>query len=350
MKRKLLALMICLVTLVCLACTPQSDAKDSPSPGNEINATNDQDTSQEDAPIKAILLLSGLANDGGWNQCGYLASVYLNENVENVQAEYIENVTLTTLEATLRDYADRGYNLLVGFSFDVGEIMFEVSKDYPDANFVWAQGDLSSDNFVSFTAPLEQNAFLIGALSAAMSKTGKIGFVGGMDTPTLVNVLNGYTAGAEYMNPDIEVLYSFLGTWSDAEKSKLTCFTLFEKGVDVMMGRGDGVLRGALQACKEKGVYFTGDASDQNQLAPEIIISSAIWNVGRNLEVIVEDIRSGNFGNKVYHLGMDEGVVDIADFHGLVPDEIANQIYEIRDKIISGEIVVEENFTLADAE
>lgn len=229
MKRKLLALMICLVTLVCLACTPQSDVKDSPYPDTEINATNDQDTSQEDAPIKAILLLSGLANDGGWNQCGYLASVYLNENVENVQAEYIENVTLTTLEATLRDYADRGYNLLVGFSFDVGEIMFEVSKDYPDANFVWAQGDLSSDNFVSFTAPLEQNAFLIGALSAAMSKTGKIGFVGGMDTPTLVNVLNGYTAGAEYMNPDIEVLYSFLGTWSDAEKSKLTCFTLFEK-------------------------------------------------------------------------------------------------------------------------
>lgn len=160
--------------------------------------------------------------------------------------------------------------------------------------------------------------------------------------------MNGYTAGAKYMNPDTEVLYSFLGTWSDAEKSKLTCFTMFEKGVDVMMGRGDGVLRGALQACKERGVYFTGDASDQNQLAPDIIISSAIWNVGRNLEVIIEDIRADQFGNKIYHLGMDEGVVDIADFHGLVPDEIAEQIYEIRDKIISGEIVVEENFTLID--
>ena len=70
--------------------------------------------------------------------------------------------------------------------------------------------------------------------------------------------------------------------------------------------------------------------------------------MGRNLEVIIEDIRADQFGNKIYHLGMDEGVVDIADFHGLVPDEIAEQIYEIRDKIISGEIVVEENFTLID--
>lgn len=160
------------------------------------SASMENDNESNVKPIKAIMLLSGLANDGGWNQCGYMASEYLNENIENVEADYIENVTLTTLEATLRDYADRGYNLLVGFSFDVGEIMFEVAKDYPEANFVWAQGNLSGDNFVSFTAPLEQNAFLIGALSAAMSETGKIGFVGGMDTPTLVNVLNGYTAGA----------------------------------------------------------------------------------------------------------------------------------------------------------
>lgn len=341
MKKRILALLISVLFLTCMAaCT--SPAEPQPS------ASMENDNESNVKPIKAIMLLSGLANDGGWNQCGYMASEYLNENIENVEADYIENVTLTTLEATLRDYADRGYNLLVGFSFDVGEIMFEVAKDYPEANFVWAQGNLSGDNFVSFTAPLEQNAFLIGALSAAMSETGKIGFVGGMDTPTLVNVLNGYTAGAKYMNPDTEVLYSFLGTWSDAEKSKLTCFTMFEKGVDVMMGRGDGVLRGALQACKERGVYFTGDASDQNQLAPDIIISSAIWNVGRNLEVIIEDIRADQFGNKIYHLGMDEGVVDIADFHGLVPDEIAEQIYEIRDKIISGEIVVEENFTLID--
>ncbi len=303
---------------------------------------------EEEDPIKAILLLSGLANDGGWNQCGYQASVYLNDYMDNVQADYLENVTLTTLETTLRDYADRGYNLLVGFSFDVGEIMYKVSQDYPDANFVWAQGNIKDDNFASFTAPLEQNSFLIGALSAAMSETGKIGFVAGMDTPTLVNVLNGYTAGAKYVNPDAEVLHSFLGTWSDAEKSKLTCFTLFEQGVDVMMGRGDGVLRGALQACKEKNVYFTGDACDQNALAPEIIISSAIWNVGRNLEVIINDIRNGEFGNKIYHLGMDEGVVDIADFHGLVPDDVARQINDIRDKIKSGEIVVEPNFSLSD--
>ena len=272
MKKRILALLISVLFLTCMAaCTsPAEPQTTTPS------ASMENDNESNVKPIKAIMLLSGLANDGGWNQCGYMASEYLNENIENVEADYIENVTLTTLEATLRDYADRGYNLLVGFSFDVGEIMFEVAKDYPEANFVWAQGNLSGDNFVSFTAPLEQNAFLIGALSAAMSETGKIGFVGGMDTPTLVNVLNGYTAGAKYMNPDTEVLYSFLGTWSDAEKSKLTCFTMFEKGVDVMMGRGDGVLRGALQACKERGVYFTGDASDQNQLAPDIIISSAI--------------------------------------------------------------------------
>lgn len=337
-KSKLLILLLALTLVISLAACAPAPAPDPEEPEEPEEPAED--------PLRVVILLPGLISDAGWNAGGHYGTVYLNENVDNVEATYMENVSLANIEAAIHDYAGRGYDLIVGWSFDVGETIHNLAPEYPNTNFAWAQGFLTAENMSSFRAPLQESAYLSGALAAHMSETGVIGYIGGMDTRTLVNAYNAYKLGAQDVNPDIRVVRSFVGTWTDVEKGKQTAIAQFEQGADVMMGRGNGVAMGVLQACREYGVWCVGDVTDQNEMAPDLMITSTVWNVGKNLEIIIEDIRSGNFGDTIYNLGMAAGVTDIAPFHGLVPADIEAEIMELRDKIISGELVIEENTEL----
>ena len=217
----------------------------------------------------------------------------------------------------------------------------KVAPDYPDTKFVWSQGYMTLDNMATVSAPLQETAYLCGMIAAGMSETGVIGYIGGMDTMPMIAALEGYKEGARAFNPDIEIKYAFAGTWSDTELGKQTAVAMFEQGVDVLMGRGDGIALGCFQACIENGVYCFGDVSDQNELAPELLLTSTGWNVGRSLELVIDDIRAGTFEGKEYSGGMALGVCDITDFHGLVPDDLAAVVNEAREQIKSGELVIE---------
>ncbi len=353
MKKRLLIIALVLVMVLTCACasdtTPENTATSAPTAGTDVQdpTTTDDgdaeapDTTADEEPFRVAILLPGLISDAGWNAGGYYGAQYLNENVENVEATYIENITTTVAEATLRDYADQGYDLICGWSFDLGDYVMKVAPDYPDTKFVWSQGYMTLDNMATVTAPLQETAYLCGMIAAGMSETGVIGYIGGMDTMPMIAALEGYREGAKAYNPDIKVIYAFAGTWSDTELGKQTAVAMFEQGVDVLMGRGDGIALGCFQACIEHGVYCFGDVSDQNELAPDLLLTSTGWNVGRSLELVIDDIRAGTFEGKEYSGGMALGVCDITDFHGLVPDDVATVVNEAREKIKSGELVIE---------
>ena len=349
MKKRLFVILLALAMVISAACAPDaappaSDPTDAPPAGAEQPEEGDATAAPDDSagePYRVAFLLPGLISDAGWNAGGYYGAEYLNENVENVEATYIENITTAVAEATLRDYADQGYDMIVGYSFDFGDYIMKVAPDYPDTKFVWSQGYMTLDKMATVSAPLQETAYLCGMIAAGMSETGVIGFIGGMDTMPMIAALEGFKEGACAFNPDIEIKYAFAGTWSDTELGKQTAVAMFEQGVDVLMGRGDGIALGCFQACIENGVYCFGDVSDQNELAPELLLTSTGWNVGRSLELVIDDIRAGTFEGKEYSGGMALGVCDITDFHGLVPDDLAAVVNEAREQIKSGELVIE---------
>ena len=349
MKKRLFLIALALVMVVSVACAsdttpPASDPTDAPSTGTEQPEEGDATAAPDDSaqePFRVAILLPGLISDAGWNAGGYYGAEYLNENVENVEATYIENITTAVAEATLRDYADQGYDMIVGYSFDFGDYIMKVAPDYPDTQFIWSQGYMQLDNLSTMAPQLQETAYLCGMIAAGMSETGVIGFIGGMDTMPMIAALEGFKEGARAYDPDIEIQYAFAGTWSDTELGKQTAVAMFEQGVDVLMGRGDGIALGCFQACIENGVYCFGDVSDQNELAPELLLTSTGWNVGRSLELVIDDIRAGTFEGKEYSGGMALGVCDITDFHGLVPDDLAAVVNEAREQIKSGELVIE---------
>ena len=349
MKKRLLVILLALAMVVSAACAPDaappaSDPTDAPPAGAEQPEEGGATAAADDSagePYRVAFLLPGLISDAGWNAGGYYGAEYLNENVENVEATYIENITTAVAEATLRDYADQGYDMIVGYSFDFGDYIMKVAPDYPDTQFIWSQGYMQLDNLSTMAPQLQETAYLCGMIAAGMSETGVIGFIGGMDTMPMIAALEGFKEGARAYDPDIEIKHAFAGTWSDTELGKQTAVAMFEQGVDVLMGRGDGIALGCFQACIENGVYCFGDVSDQNELAPELLLTSTGWNVGRSLELVIDDIRAGTFEGKEYSGGMALGVCDITDFHGLVPDDLAAVVNEAREQIKSGELVIE---------
>lgn len=356
MKKRILIFTLVIAMLFSFACTTTTPAatEEEPAtaeateaPAAEATEAVAEETATEE-PYKVALLLPGLISDAGWNASGYYGTIYLNENVENCQADYIENVNTTNCEATIRDYCERGYDMIVGLSFDHGDYLMKVAPDYPNVAFVWSSGYMTMDNVCTLTPPYQESAYLCGIIAAKMTKTGTIGFISAQDNASMISALEGYKEGARSVNPDIKVIYSWTGSWSDVELGMQTALAQFEQGVDVIMGRGDGLALGCFQGCLEKGVYCFGDVSDQNSIAPDLVLTSTIIDVGVYIEHIINDVRAGTFTGKAYILGMADGVCDIADFHGLVPDDIAAEVMAIRDQIISGALVIEAKTEISD--
>ncbi len=354
MKRTLVVILLMFAVLLTAACAPsappeQTEPTAAPTEKPEEPKVTESETEAPVDVFRVAMILPGLVSDAGWNAGGFYAVEYLNENVDGVEAKFIENVSLTNAESAMRDYCEQGYDMVVGWSIDFGDYLQEVAPDYPDVQFVWSQGWMTLDNMCTAKAPLQETAYLCGIIAAGMSETGIIGYIGGMDTMPMINALEAYKDGAKSYNPDAKVIHAFAGTWEDVEKGKQTALAQFEQGVDIMMARGDGIALGGLQACLEKGVYLFGDVSDQNSLAPELLLTSTGWNVGKNLEYIIDDVRKdGKPNGNAYNLGMMAGVTDITDFHGLVPDDLAKVVYDVRDKIISGELVIEAKTEISD--
>jgi basic membrane protein A and related proteins len=349
-KVKFLFVFIMILTLVLSACAPQAPEAPAEEPAAEEPAAEEPAAEEpaaeepaaeepmEDGGMSIAVILPGSADDQGWNT----GAVNALEKMADMGYEttYTERVSIANLEAALRDYAEQGYDIIVGHSFNNGDAIKKIAPDYPDTTFVWSSGyPPLPPNVTAFGAPLEESAYLAGMIGGLMTESNKIGYIGGAETPTMINALGGYWAGAAYVNPDIEVIYTFPGVWDDVQKGKESANAQFAAGVDFMMGRGDGLAEGVLEAAKEAGVWCVGDMNDQNELAPDLMVTSTYWDLSVVLKTIADAVEDGSLG-PMYVMGMQAGATDVAPFHGLVPDDVSAQVNAVRDLIIAGEFTV----------
>jgi basic membrane protein A len=286
------------------------------------------------------MVLPGSIDDQSWNTGGYNSLTKLKDDL-GIEVAYVERVSVADVEQALRDYASQGYSLVIGHSFNYGDAIKKVAADFPDVDFAWSQGfPPMPENVAAYNAPLEQSAYLAGMIGGLMTKSNKLGYIGGAQTPPMVAALGGYMAGAYLVNPNVQVINTFPGVWDDVEKGKESAKAQFAAGADFMMGRGDGIAEGALEASKEAKVFCVGDVIDQNPLAPDLIVTSTIWDLSAVFKKILGEMAAGTFKGGMYNMGMKEGATDIAPFHGLVPDNIAQQVMAVRQQILDGTFTV----------
>jgi len=290
----------------------------------------------------------GKIDDKSFNQSTWEGVKQAEKDLKAV-VQYIETTDAKDYAKNIATFADAKYDVIVTVGFALGEATVAAAKTYPDVKFIGVDQDQFAEtvpNVAGLIFPEDNAGFLVGALAAQMTKTGKIGAVLGTDlVPPVWRFGEGYRAGALYINPNIEVntvYHSDVGfdkTFSDPEWGKTTAISMIDKGVDIIFGAGGKTGNGALLGAAEKGVYCIGVDTDQYYTVPEaqkFLLSSAMKLLAPGTFDLIKLAKEGNFP-----AGNFTGQAGYAPFHDLdsaVPAEVKAKMEEIDKALKDGSL------------
>jgi basic membrane protein A len=248
----------------------------------------------------------------------------------------------TQREQAKRRMAERGADPIVAIGFSQGSSLEKVAKDFPKLKFAIVDSVVALPNVQSIVFKEHEGSFLVGMMAALASKTGKVGFVGGMDIPLIRRFQCGYEQGAKYVNPQAEVRANMTGTtptaWNDPARGAELAKGQFAAGVDVVFAAAGGTGTGVYQAAKDGGRLAIGVDSNQNHLHPGTMLTSMVKRVDVAVHNAFNGVQPG-----VVSLGLKEGGVDYAlDEHNarLVTADMKRRVDAAKADIISGKIKV----------
>ena len=296
--------------------------------------------------LKVALLMSGAANDQGWNQTAYEGAQKACDKY-GCELAYTENLEAADISAAFADYASAGYDVVIGHGYEFGDPALEVAETYPATKFICTESDASSDNVASYVMACEQTAYVEGIIAASMTKSDKLGAIGPIQGDSLVKIVNGYEDGAKSVNPDIEVQTAWTNSFVDTQLAQEAAKAMIENGVDVIKHCANACGNGAIAAAVDADIWCQGDSYDQSSLAPENILDSAIYNLDVVIDKAIESVVDDNFEGDVYNLGMADGAVEVLLSDNLT-DDVKATAQDAIDKIVSGELEVERDYTLRD--
>ncbi len=199
---------------------------------------------------------------------------------------FTENTANTDYERVMREYAEAGHQLIVGEAFGVEQAARDAALDYPETAFLMGSSlppDPDYPNFSVFDNYIQDASYLSGIVAGAMTKTGKIGVVGGFPIPEVNRLVHAFMAGVREVKPDATFQVAFIGSWFDPPKAKETAFAQIEGGADVMYAERFGVS----DAAKERGVLAIGNVIDTQPDYPETVVASALWHFEPTLDAAV---------------------------------------------------------------
>src|SRR6476661_6211862 len=208
-----------------------------------------------------------------------------------------ENVTNADYERVMREYATGGNQLIVGEAFAVEAAARKVAKDFPKTSFLLgSSGKPQAPNFSVFDNYIQEPAYLSGMVAGGLTKTNKIGMVGGYPIPEVNRLMHAFMAGAKETNPKVEFYVTFIGSWFDPPKAKEAAFAMIEKGADVMYAERFGVS----DAAKERGKLAIGNVIDTQAQYPDTVVASALWNMEPTIDRAIAAVKSNGFKAEDY--------------------------------------------------
>ncbi|CUH39437.1 Purine-binding protein precursor [Jannaschia seosinensis] len=251
----------------------------------------------------------------------------------------------TDYPRVMREYAEQGYDLIVGEVFGAEREAREVAADYPQTAFLMGSSfreDPALENFPVFDCYIQDATHLSGIVAGAMTETGNIGMVGGLPIPEVNRLMNAFMAGVREMRHDVRFQVSFIGPWFDPPKAKETAFAMIENGADMLYAERFGVS----DAAQERDVLAIGNVIDTQADYPETVVTSAIWHFEPTLEAAVEAVRAGEFTAADYgrYSFMDRGgssLAPLGTFEGRVPEDAMELLRTREEAIRAGEYSVE---------
>lgn len=289
--------------------------------------------------FRVALVTPGAITDGSWNEPAYHGLEAIRDSL-GVAVSHIEARTPGAQEEALRTYAAQGYDVIFGHGFEFQKPAERVSASYPKPIFVVTAGERAEGRVAPLLFRLEEASFLAGMVAGGLSKTGKIGFVGGIELPPVRRGYQGWVQGAKQVNPAIETSATYLNNFDDAAAGREAALAMIRRGVDMIHHNADAAAVGAFQAAKENpGVYLFGANSDQVRLAPERVLGSAVIDIPHALLMVARQAKEGTFVPTAASFGLSSGVVRYAPnpaLESLLSPELKARVAAARDSIAAG--------------
>ncbi|MCB0035744.1 MAG: BMP family protein [Anaerolineales bacterium] len=329
MKKRLLLLWMALL-LVLAACggdssAPEEAAEEPESaaePAEEAQAEEpaaeemaEEEMAEEEMmlePIRVAVVMPSATTDLAWSQAIF-------DSLLRLQAEYGEDVieiaytegmfNVTDAAAALRDYAADGYDVVLAHGTQFGTSLFEIAPDFPETTFAYGTASDTGEaegitNVHAYDAQAQEGGYINGVIAATISEAGIIGVVGPVEAGDAKRYIDGFVAGATATNPDIEVNIAYTGSFGDTALAAEVANTHLQAGADVLTGSAQQVV-GAIGVAEEAGVPWLGTQADQSPLAPDIVVSSQLYDWDAMLLDIFHKHHEGVYGGTSYFLTLE---------------------------------------------
>src|SRR4051812_20629213 len=340
--RKLMALVAVLVAAAVALLFVQPGGAEQPPTGQAVDV--------------GIVFDMGGRGDKSFNDGAYLGGERARKEL-GAHVRFIEPGDGSDREAGLRLLAAEGMDLVVGVGFIFSDDLTQLAKEYPNTHFAGIDYSIGADSLGNPIAPPpnlaalkfreEEGSFLVGALAALVSKTKKVGFVGGMNFPLIHKFEAGYRAGVRHVCPRCEIVSQYAGVTPEAFRNpgrgKELALSQYQQGVDIIYHAAGSTGLGVFEAARQTGKLAIGVDADQYAEAPGHILTSMVKGVDVAVFEATRWVKEGRFKGGVYQLGLKEngvGYVHDDNNRALIPDSVQTRVEELRQQIIAGRIKV----------
>ncbi|QOS97791.1 BMP family protein [Brevibacterium sp. JNUCC-42] len=294
-----------------------------------------------------MVTATGTVNDNSFNQMTWESLQKFGIDT-GAEVQYLQSASDSDIIPNLNQFIKDKWDLTFGVGFLMSEQVQKVAKDNPEAKIAIIDSVVDAPNVTSIVFKEHEGSYLAGVAAALSSKTGKIGFLGGIEMPVIKRFEAGFTAGAKAAKPDIKIVPIYTGAFDKPDLGKSTASTMFNQGVDIVFhaasSTGDGLFNEAKDRhAKGENVWVIGVDMDQSKIFGEdITMTSMIKRVDEATYRVSTDLLNGKFdGGKAVSLGLKENGVGLAESTKKnISDEVWERIEEFKQKIINGEITV----------
>ncbi len=346
MKRAYIWLVLLLiVALTLVACGGGEETAAEPeaetntaaeAPEAETSDADEQAMAAE--PLKIAFVYVAPIGDLGWSFAHDQGRLAVEEHFgDKVETSYIENVPEgPDAERVIRDFAQKGNDLIITTSFGYMDPTVNVASEFPDTQFVHVSGYKTADNVSTVFGRMYQPRYLSGLVAGAATESNIIGYVAAFPIPEVIRGINAFTLGVREVNPDAEVRVVWTNTWFGPPEEKEAAEALLAEGADVITQHQDTTE--PQKAAADAGGLSIGYDSDMGAFVGDTVLTSPIWNWGVKYIDIVQQLMDGTYNaSESYWGGLNDGVVDLAPFSDRVSDETKAMVQTHRAAIEAGE-------------
>lgn len=289
--------------------------------------------------FRVALITPGSIADAAWNSAAYQGLLRIRDSL-GADISHVEAATPAAQEEALRTYAAQGYDLIIGNGFEFQEPSERVAEQYPKPVFAVNSGARVKGRVVPLVFQIQEATYLAGMVAGGLTKSGIIGFIGGVELPPVAAGYRGWVNGARAVRPDVQSRVSYLNNWDDAAAGREAALAQIRLGADMIHHNADAAALGVFQAVKESpNVYIFGANADQTALAPERVIGSAVIDLPHAFLLLAQAVQDSSFTPQVESFGLKSEVLRYVPnpaLDSLVPDSLMARVRAAADSIANG--------------